>query len=72
MVSISPRISMDTRDWIDKMCKEHEFRSQGHAMEKMAVFYRKGHKTISRLRAENARMKGILEVVRSGEIPHAE
>jgi len=68
MAQITCRISIDTYDWIDKQCDSHEFRSYGHAVEKMAAFYRKGHRTISILKAERARLKGILEVVRSGEV----
>ena len=72
MAQITCRISIDTYNWLDKQCDCHEFRSYGHSVDKMASFYRKGHRTISLLKAENARLKGIMEVVKSGEFSAAQ
>ena len=68
MVQLTSRISLATREWLDKECLSHEFRSYGHAVDKMAVFYRKGHRVIGNLKTENARLRERVGLYESGRL----
>ena len=60
---------MRERNYLDGEIKKGRFASYGHALRALLHYYRTMSRENSKLRSENARMRGILEVVQSGELP---
>ena len=60
---------MRDRNYLDAEIKKGRFASYGHSFRALLHYYRVMGRENAKLRTENARMKGIMEVVKKGEIP---
>ena len=69
MISIHTRITVRDRNYLDAEIKKGRFASYGHALRALLHYYRTMSRENSKLRSENARMKGVIEVVKKGEVP---
>ncbi|KKL89154.1 hypothetical protein LCGC14_1917540 [marine sediment metagenome] len=68
MIPITVKVTLSQRNYLDAEIKKGKFASYGHSMRALIHYYRVMGRENSKLRSENARMKGILEVVRRGEM----
>ncbi len=68
MISIHTRITVRDRNYLDAEIKKGRFASYGHALRALLHYYKVMHRENAKLRSENARMKGIMEVLKSGEL----
>ncbi|KKN06243.1 hypothetical protein LCGC14_1079260 [marine sediment metagenome] len=71
MISIHTRITVRDRNYLDSEIKKGTFASYGHALRALLHYYRVMSRENSKLRSENARMKGMMEVIKSGELPES-
>ena len=63
---------MRDRNYIDSEIKKGKFASYGHCLRALLHYYRVMGRENSKLRSENARIKGILEVVQDKDLYRAE
>ena len=68
MISIHTRITVRDRDYLDAEIKKGRFASYGHALRALLHYYKVMHRENAKLRSENARMKGIQEVLERGTL----
>ena len=68
MIPINCKITMRDRNYIDSEIKKGKFASYGHCLRALLHYYRVMSRENAKLRSENARMKGIMEVLQSGEL----
>ena len=54
---------MRERNYIDSEIKKGKFASYGHCLRALLHYYRVMGRENSKLRSENARMKGVMEVL---------
>jgi len=59
---------MRDRNYIDSEIKKGKFASYGHCLRALLHYYRVMGRENSKLRSENARLKGIMEVIKTGEL----
>jgi len=68
MIPINCKITMLDRNYIDGEIKKGRFASYGHCLRYFVHSDKVQKRELSKLRADNARLKGILEVVRGGQM----
>ena len=66
MISIHTRLTVRDRDYLDAEIKKGVYASYGHALRALLHYKKTMGRENAKLRSENARMKGILEVVKGG------
>ena len=59
---------MRERNYIDSEIKKGVFNSYGHCLRALLHYYKTMKRENSKLRSENARLKGIMEVLKSSEV----
>ena len=63
---------MRDRNYIDGEIKKGRFASYGHCLRALLHYYRTMSRENSKLRSENARMKGVMEVLTNGSVEQKE
>jgi len=72
MIPINCKITMRDRNYIDGEIKKGRFASYGHCLRALLHYYKTMSRENAKLRSENARMRGILEVLKHGEVQDTE
>jgi len=68
MQPINCRITLRDRTYLDGEIKKGRFASYGHALRALLHYYKVMSRENAKLRSENARMKGIMEVMQNGQV----
>ena len=68
MLPITNKITLDQRDYLDRVIKSGEMASYGHSLRYLIQYHRKSKRVIAVLKADNARLKGMMEVIKGGQV----
>ena len=71
MIPINCKITMADRNYIDGEIKKGRFASYGHCLRYFVHSDKVQKRELSKLRADNARLKGIQEVLERGTLQDA-
>ena len=69
MIPVNCKITMSDRNYIDGEIKKGRFASYGHCLRYYVHSDKVQKRELSKLRAENARLKGVMEVIQDDETP---